>query len=87
MSRHHKGEANPQDLSDIEEGKIKANCFNCGAKQNVHTKHMTLENIHGEIAVLKTKNQIGVCTNPQCYRYSNPANIPSWVPEKKVIRA
>ena len=85
MSNLPPGEIKAQSMEDIEDGRIPKKCYICKHKQNVHIKHITTSDQKGEIAVIRTKNKMGVCTNPQCHRYSNPKNIPSWVPESKVI--
>lgn len=77
MSRHIRTtvqEARTADMSDIEDGDIKPNCFHCGKKQNRMVKIATNE--FGQR--VRTKSYIGECSNPACFRYPAKAS-PSWI--------
>lgn len=77
MARRSRDEAGAQDLSGIEDGSISSRCFSCGQKQMVMIK------IHrNEVGnSVQTKNKMGACTNPKCFRWMDIRQLNTWVRE------
>lgn len=67
-----------QDLSDIEMGHFKRRCFHCRERQLKVAKILITVDGLGNENASTGKTEMGVCTNPKCFRYTRPENIPSW---------
>ena len=74
-----KDEVAPQDISDIEDGEVKRDCFNCRHRQVKTVKVMPREDQENGLTYIKTKNFTGVCQNKECFRYQDMTKTPSWI--------
>lgn len=81
MARKAIDEVAASDLSDLEDGIIKSRCFSCGNKQQVIKKIGWNE--RGD--PINTKTKMGVCTNPECFRFLNLKKVQSWVADDEII--
>lgn len=54
-------------------------CFKCKSPQQIMVKVIVKTTPFGEVNQQRTKNYMGVCTNPTCFRF--PAHpLESWEP-------
>jgi hypothetical protein len=69
------------DTTDVEEGSaVRSDCYNCRAKQAILVRV-----IRGEFGTTKTRNKIGVCTNKDCFRYSEFKDSQNWIKDDIVV--
>lgn len=61
-----------REAADFDPTWIPLKCWICNHK---HTMLVKLSDCG------RTPNRAGVCTNPDCFRYTNPANLQTWVRE------
>lgn len=78
-------EPNYQDMSDIEEGKIRSHCLYCKHRLIKVVKVVVRESDKGFSYMLKTKNFLGRCDNPECFHFWDIQKSPSWVPVDTVL--
>lgn len=71
------------DVSEIEDGVVQKKCFACGQRQYKYTLVIPVVDNFGENGIIKTKNSIGVCINPKCFRGDDPSISPSWVKDER----
>lgn len=65
-----------------EEGdSVRRFCWCCHGKHTILVKVAHIVSGYGMSYNVKTKNRIGICTNKDCWRYTEPNSIPTWVRE------
>jgi len=72
-------ETKEKELLDIQDERIKKNCFACGKPQDKYQKLLQVIVDEKEASITRTKNFSGVCKNPDCFRYTDMKKVKTWV--------